>query len=96
MGIYVTAVAILFLWAAVVFVLVGYNDWPDVAGVIAILAGYIALTQSLGFVITSPTSGEPTVTLVSLTFSEYGLLGVAALAGGAVLGRYTGTRLRQR
>ena len=96
MGIYVTAVAILFSWAVVVFFLVGYNDWADVAGVVATLAGYIALTQYLGFVITTPTSGEPTVTLVSLTFSEYGLLGVLALAGGAVLGRVAGVRLRQR
>jgi hypothetical protein len=93
---YVLLVAGLFAWAGIVFFVIGYNDWNDLVGAFITLFGYGVLTESLSMTVVMPTSGEFIGRLLEFTFTYYGVIGIAALVGGAALGKSTGMRQRQK
>jgi hypothetical protein len=92
---YLALLAGLLAWAAIVWAVVAYNEWSEVAGALATLIGYVLMTQSAGVPIALPTTGGVLERLVEVTFTDYGLVGVAALVGGGILGYRFGSRQRQ-
>lgn len=93
---YLLVVGGLFLWAAMVFFVIAYNDWNDLVGVFVTLLGYVVLAESVGLSVPATASGELIGRLLEFTFTYYGVIGIVALVCGVAVGRSYGLKQRPR